>query len=86
MKRNADGSLTLYVGPRAPEGWASNLVPRSTASYCHALLRAHRRHQQEALELTDRVTDPCRPLTCALGHARFLKAGDLLTRFSAPAS
>ncbi|WP_213957555.1 DUF1254 domain-containing protein [Variovorax sp. dw_954] len=27
MKKNADGTLTLYVGPKAPDGWESNLVP-----------------------------------------------------------
>jgi len=27
MKKNADGSITLYVGPKAPQGWESNLIP-----------------------------------------------------------
>lgn len=27
MKKNADGSVTLYVGPKAPEGLASNWIP-----------------------------------------------------------
>lgn len=29
MKRNADGSTTIYVGPRAPDGLASNWLPTS---------------------------------------------------------
>ncbi|WP_413560782.1 DUF1254 domain-containing protein [Bdellovibrio sp. HCB209] len=27
MKKNADGSVTLYVGPKAPEGFESNWIP-----------------------------------------------------------
>jgi hypothetical protein len=27
MKKNGDGTVTLYVGPKAPDGWESNLVP-----------------------------------------------------------
>jgi hypothetical protein len=27
MKRNADGSVTLYIGPVAPDGLKSNWVP-----------------------------------------------------------
>jgi hypothetical protein len=29
MKKNADGTVTLYVGPKAPEGLESNWVPTS---------------------------------------------------------
>ncbi|WP_454668871.1 DUF1214 domain-containing protein [Achromobacter kerstersii] len=27
MKKNADGSVTLYVGPAAPEGYENNWIP-----------------------------------------------------------
>lgn len=29
MKKNSDGSVTLYLGPKAPEGLASNWIPTS---------------------------------------------------------
>jgi len=31
LRKNADGSITLYVGPKAPDGWESNLVPTAGA-------------------------------------------------------
>lgn len=27
LKENTDGSVTIYVGPKAPEGWESNWIP-----------------------------------------------------------
>jgi hypothetical protein len=27
LKKNADGSVDLYIGPKAPAGWKSNWVP-----------------------------------------------------------
>ena len=27
MKLNADGSVTLYVGPKAPKGYENNWIP-----------------------------------------------------------
>ena len=29
MQKNADGGVTLYVGPKAPDGLASNWIPTS---------------------------------------------------------
>jgi hypothetical protein len=27
MKLNADGSVDIYIGPKAPKGWESNWIP-----------------------------------------------------------
>ncbi|HEY5706070.1 MAG TPA: DUF1214 domain-containing protein [Terrimicrobiaceae bacterium] len=34
MKKNADGSVTLYVGPKAPDGLESNWLPTGNSCQC----------------------------------------------------
>jgi len=41
IQKNADGSIDLYFGPKAPEGKQSNWVPTSAEGKCEVLLRLY---------------------------------------------
>ena len=52
MKKNTDGSVTLYVGPKPPEGLAFELAShrREATDAYHSLLRRNRRTFRENIQ------------------------------------